>query len=111
MASSLPSELNPINHPRFLEVAKDKLRVRYVGKGNHAHDVGAIQANKPVPSDAFVYYYEVTVNDAGSRGCDALARRPAAQRAAHTHCARFCAHALLAPRAQELCRGLCRCTL
>jgi hypothetical protein len=69
-----PTELNPINHPRFLEVAKDKLTIRYVGKGSHTHDVGAIQSNRPVPRSVFAYYYELTVLDAGTRGCGARSR-------------------------------------
>jgi len=48
-AEALPTELNPINRSRHLELAKDKLTIRYVGQGSHAHDIGAIQANRPVP--------------------------------------------------------------
>ncbi|KAJ1626460.1 hypothetical protein T492DRAFT_878427 [Pavlovales sp. CCMP2436] len=71
-AEALPTELNPINRSRHLELAKDKLTIRYVGQGSHAHDIGAIQANRPVPRTVFVYYYECTVVNAGTRGSFAL---------------------------------------
>ena len=53
-------------------MSKDKLSVQYVGKGSHSNDVGAIQADRPVPSDVLVYYYEVHVRDAGERGVIAV---------------------------------------
>ena len=43
-----------------------------MGKGTHSNDVGAIQADSPVPSDVLMYYYEVTVLDAGDRGVIAV---------------------------------------
>ena len=41
-----PSEINTKNHPRFVEVSKDKCTVTYVGKGNHS-DFGSVQSNVP----------------------------------------------------------------
>ena len=67
-----PSELNTASHPRYLVANKDKLTIRYVGKGNHTHDVGAIRANQPCPHRRLLYYFEITVLDAGSRGCIAV---------------------------------------
>mmetsp|Transcript_5724 Transcript_5724/g.14243 ORF Transcript_5724/g.14243 Transcript_5724/m.14243 type:complete len:478 (-) Transcript_5724:162-1595(-) len=67
-----PSQLNTANYGNFLKVSKDKLSVQYVGKGSHSNDVGAIQADLPVPSDVLIYYYEVTVKDAGERGVIAV---------------------------------------
>ncbi|BDA46674.1 Ran-binding protein 10 [Coccomyxa sp. Obi] len=64
----LPSHFNTNNFGNFLDVEKDKLTVRYTGQGNHNNDVGAIQGNRPVPRKRRVYYYEVTVLDAGSKG-------------------------------------------
>ena len=52
--------------------SKDKLEVRYVGKGNHSHDVGAIRADRPCPQRRVLYYFEVTVLDAGLRGSIAV---------------------------------------
>lgn len=68
----LPTELNTSSHPRYLAANKDKLTIRYVGKGNHTHDVGAIRANRPCPHRRLLYYYEITVVDAGSRGSIAI---------------------------------------
>ena len=31
----LPTELNTSSHPRYLAANRDKLTIRYVGKGNH----------------------------------------------------------------------------
>ena len=59
--SSLPKELNTIDHPRFLAVSKDKLTVRYVGRGNHSQDVGAVRTEWPCPQRCLVYYFEVRV--------------------------------------------------
>ncbi|QDZ21211.1 SPRY domain-containing protein [Chloropicon primus] len=67
-----PSQLNTANYGNFLKVSKDKLSVQYIGKGSHSNDVGAIQADSPVPSDVLVYYYEVHVRDAGERGVIAV---------------------------------------
>lgn len=90
-----PSELNPVNMARFLELAKDKLTVRYVGKGNHAHDVGAIQANRPVPRHVYACYFELSVLNPGARGwAPAPADAPGdTARRARAHAARGCARA------------------
>ena len=46
----LPTVLNTVDHPSFLQVGKDKRTVRYVGKGNHSQDVGTIRcATRPGP--------------------------------------------------------------
>ena len=70
----LPSELNTVDHPalRFLSVSKDKLTVRYIGRGNHSQDVGAIRTEWPCPQRSLVYYYEVHIADSGSRGAIAV---------------------------------------
>ena len=68
----LPTELNTIDHPRFLAVSKDKLTVRYVGRGNHSQDVGAVRTEWPCPQRCLVYYFEVTVADSGTRGSIAV---------------------------------------
>ena len=64
-----PSELDVANRPRSLVVCKDKLTIRYVGKGNHSHDAGSMRANHPCPKRCVLYYFELTVLDAGTRGC------------------------------------------
>ena len=70
----LPTELNTIDHPRFLAVSKDKLTVR-VGRGNHSQDVGAVRTEWPCPQRCLVYYFEVTVADSAR-----VARSPSAWR-------------------------------
>eukprot|EP00916_Digyalum_oweni_P011793 GHVL01019606.1.p1 GENE.GHVL01019606.1~~GHVL01019606.1.p1 ORF type:complete len:157 (-),score=27.35 GHVL01019606.1:186-656(-) len=66
-----PSAINCRNHPIFLEVEKDKLSVKYVGKGNHS-DYGCVQSNCPAPRSRVAYYFEVTVVDVGNRAALAI---------------------------------------
>lgn len=61
-------EFNTNSHGPGLEICKEKLTLRYVGDSRHSNDVGAIQANKPVPARALVYYFELTVLDRGEHG-------------------------------------------
>jgi len=69
----LPTELNTSTHSSLLlEVQRDKLTVKYIGKANHNHDVGGIQANRCCPPSLPLYYFELTVLDAGTRGCIAI---------------------------------------
>jgi Ran-binding protein 9/10 len=72
LKEQIPTELNTSSHPRYLAANKDKLTIRYVGKGNHTHDVGAIRTNRACPHRRLLYYFEMTVVDAGSRGCIAI---------------------------------------
>lgn len=67
-AGEQPTELNTSNHGPGLEIAKDKLSIRYVGDGRYNNDVGSIQANRPVPHHQLVYYFEITVLDQGEAG-------------------------------------------
>ena len=64
-----PRKLNTRNCGPFLAVAPDKLSARYDGNGAHGNDVGAVQADAPVPDDVAVYYFELRVVSAGARGC------------------------------------------
>ena len=72
LKEQLPTELDTSSHSRYLAANKDKLTIRYVGKGNHTHDVGAIRTNRACPHRRLLYYFEITVVDAGSRGCIAI---------------------------------------
>lgn len=62
-----PTELctNSVGHAIVVE--RDRLTVRYTGDGRHTSDVGAVQANRPVPKRRLIYYFEVTVLDEGMR--------------------------------------------
>ncbi len=42
--------------------------MQYTGPGAHTNDVGAIQGNRPVPRQRRLYYFEVTILEAGERG-------------------------------------------
>lgn len=65
------------NDTKFLEVSKDKLTVKYTGKGSHQHDVGSIRANKPLQTKVMIAYYEITIVDGGLKSsiCIGLSER------------------------------------
>ncbi|KAB2620512.1 ran-binding protein 10-like [Pyrus ussuriensis x Pyrus communis] len=64
-----PTELNTINSSGgFLVVSPDKLSAKYTSVNLHGHDVGVVQANKPAPVKRLVYYFEIYVKDAGTKG-------------------------------------------
>ena len=52
---------------QFLELAKDRLTVKYTGKANHSYDIGTIRTDRSLPTDTWIGYYEVTVVDGGSK--------------------------------------------
>ncbi|KAK3254437.1 hypothetical protein CYMTET_36345 [Cymbomonas tetramitiformis] len=68
----VPYELNTTKCGNFLFVGKDKLSVTYnnsvTTSGAHNNDVGAIQANNPVPNSRWIYYFEVEIKDKGADG-------------------------------------------
>ena len=51
-----------------LEVAVDKLSVRYIGAAQPPHEAGAIKANRPFPRNVRVAYFEVTIISRGASG-------------------------------------------
>lgn len=67
-----PYELNTAATGHGVEIGRDKLSVRYHADGRHSNDVGAVQANLPVPTKRLVYYYEVAVVDGGERSAVAV---------------------------------------
>ncbi|CAN1235473.1 Ran-binding protein M homolog [Linum perenne] len=72
----MPTKLGAAS--RYAVVSPDKLSVKYthVSKNNNI-DVGAVQANKPVPvSGTSVYYFEMRVKNAGNKGCIAIGFTP-----------------------------------
>lgn len=52
----------------FVKYFKDRLSVKYVGKGLLYTDIASIQCNKPANEDSIIYYYEVKINNIGQRG-------------------------------------------
>ncbi|XP_051216916.1 ran-binding protein M homolog [Lolium perenne] len=68
-AEPVPSELNTANSSGlFAVVSIDKMSVKYLGANNHGHDVGVVQADCPAPARRAVYYFEMTVKNAGLKG-------------------------------------------
>jgi hypothetical protein len=64
-----PSELNTVNSSGlFSVVSTDKLSVKYLGSHHHGHDVGVVQADRPAPTRRAVYYFEMSVRNAGYKG-------------------------------------------
>ncbi|EME27091.1 SPla/RYanodine receptor (SPRY) domain-containing protein [Galdieria sulphuraria] len=58
----LPTGLNLRQISRFLEVSMDRLTVRYVGSACYEHEVGTIQADKPIPTGTVdIFYFEVEI--------------------------------------------------
>uniref|UniRef100_A0A7S0HIE7 B30.2/SPRY domain-containing protein n=1 Tax=Hanusia phi TaxID=3032 RepID=A0A7S0HIE7_9CRYP len=64
-----PTEVNTSTISHLVKVNKDKLTVMYNGKANHRMDVGSVQANRPFSRSSLVGYFEMTVLNAGTRGC------------------------------------------
>lgn len=62
-----PTELSTENRGNFLEISKDKLKVKYIGAASHTNDVGAVQGNRPVPRKRLVYYFEIYLIETGDR--------------------------------------------
>ena len=60
-ASLAPICFNTIENTHSLQVSRDKLSVKYVGKGIHLHDVGVIRTDNPLPSTGLVAYFEVSI--------------------------------------------------
>jgi len=52
----------------FLKYYKDRLTVKYLGKGLLYSDITSIQSNKPAKRNTSIYYFEVKINDIGHRG-------------------------------------------
>ncbi|KAG0375366.1 Ran-binding protein 9 [Mortierella sp. AD032] len=50
------------------ELSEDDLQVRYTGPGKADSDASAIRANRPIPPQCGVYYYEVLIKSNGQQG-------------------------------------------
>ncbi|CAA6660148.1 unnamed protein product [Spirodela intermedia] len=72
-----PTHLNTVNSSGgFNVVSVDKLSVSYPGTRSHGHDVGAVQANCAAPTRRLMYYFEMTVKNAGQKGRVAIGFTP-----------------------------------
>jgi hypothetical protein len=64
----LPSLLNAGAQGYGLELHRDRLTVHYKQDARHSSDVGSIQADKPIPLNQVLYYFEATVLEPGNHG-------------------------------------------
>ncbi|CAN1175603.1 Ran-binding protein M homolog [Linum perenne] len=62
----MPTKLGAAS--RYAVVSPDKLSVKYTHVSQNSYDVGAVQANKPVPVSGTVHYFEMQVKNAGNEG-------------------------------------------
>lgn len=65
-----PTHFSSVNKSANAKLSADLLAVEYIGDANIRSniDVGSVQANRPVPTDVMVYYYEVRRTRAGCAG-------------------------------------------
>lgn len=65
----LPTAWNPDDKCALLDLTSDALGVSFAGSAkNGDRDAAAVRANRPVPSQAAVYYFEVKILDKGVSG-------------------------------------------
>ncbi|KAF9932322.1 hypothetical protein FBU30_008429 [Linnemannia zychae] len=64
----LPSRWSSVEKTDKTELSEDDLQVRYTGPGKTDSDASAIRANRPIPPQCGVYYYEVLIKSNGQQG-------------------------------------------
>ncbi|KAF9104226.1 hypothetical protein BGX29_002195 [Mortierella sp. GBA35] len=64
----LPSRWSSTEKTDKTELSEDDLQVRYTGPGKADSDASAIRANRPIPPQCGVYYYEVLIKSNGQQG-------------------------------------------
>ncbi|CAB4477966.1 SPRY-domain-containing protein [Rhizophagus irregularis] len=65
----LPTRWNTSDSNDNLQVIGDKeLKVLYIGPGQNDADAASIRANHSIPSEVGLYYFEVSIVDAGESG-------------------------------------------
>ncbi|KAF9134992.1 hypothetical protein BGW39_005084 [Mortierella sp. 14UC] len=64
----LPSRWSSAEKTDKTELSEDDLQVRYTGPGKADSDASAIRANRPIPPQCGVYYYEVLIKSNGQQG-------------------------------------------
>lgn len=60
-----PTAIDPRKHLHYIEISENGLVATFVGRGEYT-DVGAVQADKPLPRRCSVAYFEVKVLEASS---------------------------------------------
>lgn len=80
--AALPSEWDRRHYGRYQQVQDylkvDGLTVKYVGPGESDSQAATIFADKPVPQDVALYYYEVTIVSNGDSGYIGVCREGSA---------------------------------
>ncbi|CAG8486459.1 9800_t:CDS:2 [Cetraspora pellucida] len=67
---SLPTHWNSADcWPYVTIIDQDNLKVEYNGPGRTSSDAAAIRADKPIPPEVGLYYFELTVLNSGESGC------------------------------------------
>ncbi|KAF9551019.1 hypothetical protein EC957_010787 [Mortierella hygrophila] len=64
----LPSRWSSVEKTDKTELSEDDLQVRYTGPGKADSDASAIRANRPIPPQCGVYYYEILIKSNGQQG-------------------------------------------
>jgi len=66
----LPSKLNDRDRCAILEVLNDGMEVHFSGpaKGTES-DAASVRADRPIPPQCGIYYYEVSILSRGNKGC------------------------------------------
>ncbi|KAG0254435.1 hypothetical protein DFQ27_006838 [Actinomortierella ambigua] len=64
----LPSRWSCTDKLDQMELAEDDLQVKYVGEGEEDTDAAAIRANRPIPPQCGIYYFEVYIKNKGRHG-------------------------------------------
>ncbi|KAF9363991.1 hypothetical protein BGX34_002839 [Mortierella sp. NVP85] len=64
----LPSRWCTVHKTEKTELSDDDLQVRYTGAGKVDQDASAIRANRPIPPQCGIYYFEVYIKSKGEQG-------------------------------------------
>ncbi|KAL8425790.1 hypothetical protein Efla_004142 [Eimeria flavescens] len=79
-----PTAIEAKRHLHYVEINEDGLVATFVGRGDYT-DIGAVQADYPLPRNSFIAYYEVEILEApsvrpsfcvGVSPCSPLLNRP-----------------------------------